>query len=101
MDSGRFSRIWGNRSTTEPLRSETLHNGNNGSTRREYYEMTEPSQQERRLENPPVHKKPGSIEATAATATESSSRRGYWDLMSVFRTTRKDSASQSETHLTS
>lgn len=86
---------------TEPPRSETLYNGNNGSTRREYYEVTEPSQQEKRLKTPPVHKKTVSLEGTEATATESSSRRGYWDLMSVFRTTKKDSASRSETHLTS
>ena len=97
--------MWGDGSTTESSGGgQTLYNNSsnidNSSTRREYYEMTKLSQQETKVENRPVREKTGSVDATEPTATESSSRRGYWHLLSAFRTTKKDSASQSETHLT-
>ncbi len=72
--------------------------------------MTEPSQQENELEIGPggaitaesshlaAHNREGSVEATEITATEPSSRRGYWDMMSLFRSTKKDSTSQSGTY---
>ena len=75
--------------------------------------MTEPSQQENQLENVadgiitgefsdlPAHNGEGSVEATETTATKPSSRRGYWDVMSLFRSTNKDSTSRSGTYLSS
>lgn len=72
--------------------------------------MTEPSEQENELEiipggtitgelsHLPAHDSEGSVEATVTTATKPSSRRGYWDMMSLFRSTNKDSTSQSGTY---
>lgn len=72
--------------------------------------MTELSQEENQLENIPRSVIAGEFsrlpalntesfaEATETTATESSSRRGYWDMMSVFRSTNMDSTSQSGTY---
>ena len=72
--------------------------------------MTEPSQEENQLENIPpgniaseffplsAHNREGSVEATETTATKPSSRRGYWDLMSLFRSTNRDSTGQSGTY---
>lgn len=75
--------------------------------------MTEPARQENELDNVPVGSMTGglshlsvhnggvSVETSEATATKSYSRRGYWDMMSLFHTTNKDSTSQSGTHLRS
>ena len=72
--------------------------------------MTEPSQEENQLEDIPgaviagelphlpAHNREGMVEATDTTVTKPSSRRGYWDMMSLFRSTNKDSASQSGTY---
>ena len=69
--------------------------------------MTEPSQEENQLENIPAniiagesshrpgHSREHLVEATETTATKPSSRRGYWDMMSLFHSTNKDSTSQS------
>ncbi|KAL2050957.1 hypothetical protein ABVK25_008856 [Lepraria finkii] len=106
LKSGRFSRIWGNQSSTEHPGSETLID-NTSSTRRDYYELTEHSHQGSKLETItgditsdglsqlPAHKKEGPVEATAS---EQSSRQGYWDIMSIFRSTNKDTTNQSKTY---
>lgn len=72
--------------------------------------MTESSQEENQLENPPgsiiasessqlpAHDREELVEATETAATKPSSRHGYWDMMSLFRSTNKDSTSQSETY---
>ena len=66
--------------------------------------MTEPSHQGSELETITgdissdglsqllAHKKEGPVKATA---NEPSSRRGYWDIMSIFRSANKDTTNQS------
>ena len=72
--------------------------------------MTDPSQEESQLENipggittaefshHPVRDREGFVEATETTTIKPFSRRGYWDMMSLFRSTNKDSPSQSGTY---
>ena len=72
--------------------------------------MTESSQEDNQLENIlggmtagefshlPAHDREGLVEATEPTAAKPSSRRGYWDMMTLFRSTNRDSTIQSGTH---
>ncbi len=79
---------------------------NFGPTRRDYYETRELPRQEGVLETTlddgpspiPTRKTKQSKEATASKPT---SRRGYWEMMSIFRSTNKGSTTRSNTVRTS
>ncbi|KAF6235751.1 hypothetical protein HO173_005946 [Letharia columbiana] len=107
LKSGRFSRIWGNRSPTALTRRETIID-NSGPTRRDYYEMGELSNQVSEPESSsgdapshqtsqlPAHKPEAPEQATVG---EPATRPGYWDMLSIFRSTKKDSTHPSGTYL--
>ena len=61
-----------------------------GSTRRDYYEMREASNQESDLETTAEDTSSDKMEGPVkATASESAPRRGSWNIMSIFRTSKK------------
>ena len=109
LKSGTFSRIWDNRPCIAHTGSGPLID-NSVATRRDYYEMGEISNQESEPETTsgdltsvmtsqhPLHKKQGPVQATVS---ESASRGGYWDVLSIFRSTNQNSTQRSETNLES